>query len=181
MATSDSAKNAILERIPRWLTSVAMLLFVLLLIISYITGKRISWSPFGFVSNVVQSIPKGAVIAFADAPTGSVKVKCKNINSGWKSFDSLDGRFVLGAGTVDEIEYKTGIEGGEREVILTIGQMPNHNHEYTDNSYVLGSPIERDKGGGGHGNEPRTTGSRGNSKPHNNMPPYIVLTYCKKT
>ncbi len=187
MTSENIAKNAILERIPKWLASVALLIFVLLLVISYMTGKRISWSPLGFVSDIAEMksvIPKGAVVAFADHKTGDQERDCSKLGEGWEKFEAANGKFILGAGNNLGRSFAAGSYGGEYEVVLGLNQMPKHSHTYlkqTDTGGGCGL-----SGCGFHSEYPQTNTSSaggndsGETIPHNNMPPYIVLTYCKK-
>ena len=85
--------------------------------------------------------------------------------------------------------------GGEESVKLKLGQMPRHRHSIplvtTDNTYSdagLGTnapyfdyrnredvltKIAMEEASQG-------VGPQGNNEPHNNMPPYISLYFCKK-
>jgi hypothetical protein len=121
-------------------------------------------------------------------------LKIKNSNSGligyfenecpegWVEFVSSKDRFILSAGT----NYHLGTFGGQSEVSLTIDQMPAHTHSYTDPkvSPALWAGPGRELGGDRYREYPTvnggTTTSTGLGKPHNNMPPYIVLKSCKK-
>ncbi len=127
-------------------------------------------------------MPKGAVIAFADAPTGSAKRDCNSIE-GWEDFTAGEGRFFLGAG----VKYNAGHTGGESEQILTSEQIPRHKHGV--HAQKIGSIFEK------NGRElrimnpdapnPRERANQettitGKGEPINTMPPYIALTFCKK-
>lgn len=91
-------------------------------------------------------------------------------------------RVTVGAGS----DYKAGATGGEKEHKLVIGEIPYHDHD----QYGITSDgnanrvVYKDKTGdfsGGYAatinwitdKEKLTTGGCGNSKAHNNMPPYI--------
>ena len=45
----------------------------------------------------------------------------------------LRDKFVLGAGK----DYTVGATGGEKEVILTIAQIPSHNHDISNHSHII--------------------------------------------
>lgn len=131
----------------------------------------------------LSSIPSGAVVAFADAPTGSTKRNCAGLPGGWVDFAAADGRFILGAGRLNENTYRAGQDGGEATVTLTIAQMPKHQHE----TNVGVKPDNYGKGkhaptltGSLAGNVGDLSAPVGGDQPHNNMPPYIALTFCKK-
>lgn len=101
-----------------------------------------------------------------------------HICDGTSGTPDLRGRFVLGASS----KYTTGTFGGEEETLLTIDNMPAHNH---------GLPIIT---GNTSGNARRgvdaewitaaytraSTEISGGDVPHNNMPPYYTLVYIMK-
>jgi hypothetical protein len=128
---------------------------------------------FGLLSNVTNVlVPSAAVIAFDST----------NCPAGWESFKEGSGRFVLGAGTGSGLtERRLRQDGGEESHALTVEEMPPHAHAYIDNQYVISSPLNRDRGGGGTADVKKQTESTGGGKGHNNMPPYIVLQWCRKT
>lgn len=105
---------------------------------------------------------------------------------GWEQVQSLAGRTVIGAGPESEgtsIRVR-GDKGGEEMHAITIDEMPAHNH---GNGWLGGgsiTPAQVQAAGRFPSNLPTAKGSQissvGGSKPHNNMPPFLVLTYCKK-
>lgn len=114
-------------------------------------------------------LPVGAVVAF-DLSDG-----CP---IGWEEFNDAQGRFILGRSD-ERSEWAFRQRHGEAEHVLTIPEMPSHDHKYLDNSYAIVKPISR-SGDGGHRDVQRTTDKTGGGQPHNNMPPYISLYWCKK-
>ena len=86
----------------------------------------------------------------------------------------LRDRFVVGAGT----SYNINDTGGEATHVLTINEMPNHSHSVAADSG--GAPYTLGVGGGGSVINVNTT-SVGGGQPHNNLPPYIGLTFIIKT
>lgn len=127
------------------------------------------------------TLPTGTVIAFApDDPQ-------QTCPSGFSRYDEAVGRVVIGAGTVEKLTPRAFKEvGGEEQVTLTLAQIPPHSHPTS--FVILGY------GGGGdlrHGvahpimdgfppDNSKLTGTAGGGQPHNNMPPYIALYFCKK-
>jgi microcystin-dependent protein len=102
----------------------------------------------------------------------------------------LRGRLVLGAGSGPGLSpYKHGQRGGSEGVALTEAQMPAHNHNAYSNSLV---PSYADPTGKLISNQaqvfnsqpnntslsPATLKTTGNHVPHNNMMPFLTLTYC---
>ena len=86
----------------------------------------------------------------------------------------LRDRFVVGAGT----SYNNNDTGGEATHILTIEEMPAHSHRITvDHGGGIGGIGE----GGGLGTFMINTSSVGGNQGHNNLPPYIGLTFIIKT
>jgi len=108
----------------------------------------------------------------------------ENIPSGWVLCDGnngtpdLRGRFILGYNPNME-KYTIGKYGGTEKHTLTVQEIPSHNH---------GAPtIAGDnntcvcKGGSGVcASKWDFTDGIGGSQPHNNMPPYYVLSYIMK-
>ena len=82
--------------------------------------------------------------------------------------------------------------GGEETQTLLIDQMPNHKHkvhaikgDYEPGARLMHRWIEKPQKG--HEDNPvvrtddfRYTEPTGESKSHNNMPPYIALYFCKQ-
>lgn len=85
--------------------------------------------------------------------------------------------FLLCAGDL----FEAGSSGGEAQHTLTINEMPSHTH------YILGRDTNTQQGSqavhphswDGIGGDVET-GPTGNSKPHNNMPPYQAAYAWKK-
>ena len=144
---------------------------------------------FGVISNWGQSlididIDPGAIVAFDlnDCPAG------------WDNVAQLDQRkfagrtlVIAGPATVRNPESQNttqrshngnGGEGGQESVTLTLSQIPTHNHGglWGGTESIQGMRNE-------HKND--TAGRKqiepdGGGQPHNNMPPFVVATFCKK-
>lgn len=106
----------------------------------------------------------------------------------------VQGKFILAAGTYtdkngEERSFEVGeTDNGEYRHTLIKSEMPSHNHKVSDKIgyYVWGGPSDINKPGNANAAgiwwtslESLTTGTTGNSQPHNNMPPYEVA-YCWK-
>lgn len=117
------------------------------------------------------SVPSGAIMAF------DVR-SCDEVD-GWGDFDEVAGRFILGQ-TSARSEWRFGERGGEAEHQLTIAEMPTHSHLFRRMEHVGGGCGDHGCNGHVEWREDNTR-SAGEDLPHNNMPPYIALTYCKKT
>ncbi|KMW56652.1 Phage tail fiber protein [Candidatus Rhodobacter oscarellae] len=133
-------------------------------------------------------IPVGMVAAFLPGEFGS-----RVCPEGWRQFSEANGRFILGA---RENKYEPGDRGGEESVKLTPEQMPSHVHKVGwSSSGVLHTitlngtrgdvPDDRQyridfEAEGGQAGRNLLTDQVGGNQPHNNMPPYIALYFCKK-
>jgi len=138
----------------------------------------------------LQDVPNGAVVAF-DRGNGCPK--------GWSNYAVGAGRAIVGAGSGNFgtnnkalTSRDFGETGGEETVTLTVDEMPRHSHEIGDPD---GNPLRYQKyefgGTGGGAQLLHSAGNdivddfyyaeeSGNSQPHNNMPPFIALYFCKK-
>lgn len=87
------------------------------------------------------------------------------------TWERIEDVFLLCAGTI----YAAGTRGGEANVTLTIGQMPNHVHDLhigwgSDGGEAWGKLTAN------NGNSPSwSMGGTGGNQPHNNMPPYEAV------
>ena len=103
------------------------------------------------------------------------------------------GRVLVGLDT-SQTEFNTiGKTGGEKTHTLTVDEMPSHTHDMDDavyGNYKNRLGIKED-GGGGNGLIPsmmQTTGyskylptETGGGQAHNNLQPYQVVAYWKRT
>lgn len=101
------------------------------------------------------------------------------------TWEQIKDQFILAAGDT----YAAGSTGGEATHTLTVNEMPRHNHDhvmwYRDQKFGL-------NGRGGDVGSLRLefssadctdgicTDFKGNSKPHNNMPPYVAMYIWKR-
>lgn len=106
---------------------------------------------------------------------------------GWELLESVAGRTIIGAGPKTDLtsERKRGERAGEEVHLLTVDEIPSHNH---GNGWLGAgdiTPSEVAQAARYPGNLPTRKGSEsssvGGSKAHNNMPPFLVLTYCKRS
>ena len=106
----------------------------------------------------------------------------KNLRTGWAICNGnngtppMQGRMIVNYGG----DFPTlNATAGEKEHTLTESEMPIHDHDVAsyagalENSLRIASSTTTGIGGG-------KTYSKGGGKPHNNMPPYIVLVYIMK-
>lgn len=84
--------------------------------------------------------------------------------------------FLVGAG----LDYELGESGGEAEVLLTIDEIPSHNHGYsspTTNIDVESVGVP-DPTGVGLPMLPASTDSTGGGEAHENRPPFYAVVYA---
>jgi len=116
---------------------------------------------------------------------------CDSLGDGWTNYSLISGRFPLAAGTGrdenDEIKAfiltpEHSRQGGTYRHTLTEPEMPSHKHSYRDKHLrdrrgpEIGDDDDRERH---YRHDGRETGSTGKSQPHNNMPPYLVLNFCR--
>lgn len=95
----------------------------------------------------------------------------------WEIDTDYQGRTIIGSGD----GYMFGANGGETSHTLTVAEMPNHTHNLpTGSAGYFGTTRFCGSDGAGENLELATL-SAGGSQPHNNMPPYTVVNYWKRT
>ena len=130
------------------------------------------------------SIPTNTSIVDLIYPVGSYYWNSNSTSPatlfGVGTWTQITNQFIFAAGG----DYASGDTGGEVDHLLTIQEMPSHDHRcIMDQSfYAYGGPMESNEGpASGHGYAYpfyySFTGTKGGSRSHNNMPPYIVA-YC---
>lgn len=150
--------------------------------IAYVDTKKNSFGVNCFPKNEKSLEINGKTVFDMVYPVGSVYV---SVNS--TSPETLFGgtwvqikdKFLLSAGDT----YKAGATGGEATHVLTVDEMPRHNHSI-DNLNASGSTTpymtvqaQEKKGYGGN----VQTFFTGGGQAHNNMPPYIVVYIWQRT
>ena len=113
-------------------------------------------------------------------PVGSIYMSVNNVDpSGFigGTWEQIKDTFLLSAGDT----YVAGDTGGEATHVLTVDEIPSHSHTQTT-TYSSGSSGWANTWAGSNVNgNPQDTGTRGGGKPHNNMPPYLVVYVWKRT
>lgn len=102
--------------------------------------------------------------------------------SGYFRLPDLRGRFIVGYNDIDSEYNKYGNAGGEKKHILTIDEMPPHNHKinfrtekWGDNANSRPFPDAK-----GEDSYKANTLDSGNGASHENRPPYYALAYIIK-
>ena len=118
-------------------------------------------------------------------PIGSVYISINNVEPSslfGGTWEKLEDRFLLASGKT----YTNGNIGGEATHKLTINEMPSHTHTLYIDAKGTTIPawhtrhlfVQNDSP---HEAQPNNLTSTGNSQPHNNMPPYLVVNMWKRT
>lgn len=99
--------------------------------------------------------------------------------TGWYKTPNLQGCFLLPSSS----EYAVNTTGGEKEHTLTVQEMPAHTHQITNKGGNVNSEpswwaMSTMDNAAAPDSYPTgiNTGSTGGGQPHNNMPPYYVVT-----
>lgn len=143
-------------------------------------------------SQHLDAIPPNAVVAF-DGPCPL----------GWAPFEQAAARVIIGAGQPTDPKHKFwyrqlpsgGVEpleltprelresGGEESHFLSLAEMPAHAHKTLRAENTVGNgnfPSKEAMGQNGNVTADGKTDDTGGSRPHNTMPPYYALNFCKK-
>ncbi len=118
-------------------------------------------------------VPEGAVMAF-DRPTGC-PTGWTDMGPGWR------GRMIVAAVSDANDTYGFGKRDGHETHTLTIAEMPRHFHPGSLGAGAANTGTALGVAAPGVLKVPALpTEHEGRSQPHNNMPPYIALYFCKK-
>jgi hypothetical protein len=126
----------------------------------------------------VDSIAKFSIIMWYGDTVPNGWAEC----NGQNGTPDLRGRFPLGEGQGANLTNRPNKSiGGAETHTLTIAEMPKHHHNFY---YPKGNePWSNGDGNAWWGREhntPKDTNQVGDSKPHNNMPPFFVLKFIMK-
>lgn len=163
--------------------------------------KTYQWADFKRFDNLIENTEKNLDFdkrlkaletKKSPVPIGLIaiwgKPETEPIPEGWQEYTGLRGRFPLGWNPDDEEFNEIEKMDGDKDHILTIEEMPSHSHPYSDVYFAEAGGSVALPGGLGSGRSdndnrgheiPRTTGSAGGNKPHNNMPPYRIIRYIE--
>lgn len=122
-------------------------------------------------------------------PIGSIYMSVNSTNPSTLfggTWEQLKDRFLLGAGST----YSNGDTGGSATHKLTVNEMPAHTHNglywqgtkgiSLNSGGTSGYHLQWESGDNGEATD-MVTNTRGGSKAHNNMPPYLVVYMWKRT
>ena len=140
-------------------------------------------------------VPERAIVAFNDT-------SCPT-DGEWEPFDLARGRVVVGAGNMDQVDLHDKLltnwgvsqTDGEEAHVLTEQELAPHHHVTAGSFHpqgakeaggYLGPTTKHSLEDGGAAVYWEYEGSRTTTVPegqvaaHNNMPPFVALTYCQK-
>lgn len=130
-----------------------------------------------------------SVIDFSSIyPVGSIYLSVNSTNPSaffGGTWEQIKDKFLLSCGDL----YENGEEGGEKEHTLTISEMPKHKHGYNltygtaaTKQTTNGKFLAGDSNNAWIWNQEGHTSltNTGESKAHNNMPPYLAVYMWKK-
>lgn len=91
-----------------------------------------------------------------------------------------EGRVLVGNGTSDQ-SFSAGATGGESTHTLTTTEMPSHTHTVSGNIQVPGGAVTRASANNQSAAGSFSTGSAGSGGAHNNLQPYKVVYFWRRT
>ena len=125
-------------------------------------------------------------------PIGSVYINASNSTNPasllgfgtWSAFGA--GKVMVGLDAGDTSFDTAGETGGEKTHTLTVAEMPSHNHNSGDLDNAVGTRSwgtgpDRFSIGNVTGYPIGTIVNKGGGQAHNNLPPYIVVYFWKRT
>ena len=145
-----------------------------------------------FVTTAVAAVdlsavyPVGAIFTTVTAYANSAAVVAVIGGTTWVSFAA--GKMIMGVDTGDT-DFDTVEEtGGAKTHTLTTAEMPSHNHNWAAGEYSGGNDYGTNLLGanntyasGTGASQSMTTSSTGSGTAHNNVQPYIVVYFWKRT
>jgi hypothetical protein len=162
-----SIKNEVIQQFSKWLVAA---------VITAIGLSAIGWWLYLLpkITEITGGMPPGAVAAFDDP---------NDCPAGWVKFDEAAGRTIIGVGAGPGLTVRSYRDrAGEEEHTLTVPELPSHTHDVMQ-------MVQNDAEDGvdsaarnsfEHNNRTVQSGATGGGRPHNNMPPFLALRFCKK-
>lgn len=200
-STIEQIEQEIISEEPSWQRPEAAIVDLTSspLLLSGITSSASTIGSYGYFSNklYVNDLP----VAAQSWPVGSVFISITPDNPAellgfgtWVGIAS--GRMLVGVDPGDPDFDSSEKIGGEKEVVLTEEQIPEHNHEQLPHNHVLTGGITDDTSAPYLGpdaaksaNSPFSAGilpalaenlPAGGGQPHNNLPPYFTVYIFKR-
>lgn len=112
---------------------------------------------------------------------------CNKLGGSWSEFEEASGRLIVGVGAATDQnsetrKFKPYQKGGGYTHKLLESQMPKHVHAqvWGQGSGKLPTTASGNDISTFNGTEIQSTSPKGGNEPHNNMPPFIALYFCKQ-
>ena len=137
-------------------------------------------------------LPKRSIISWSPADVNNIVPPAGwAVCNGQNGTPDLRGRFILGHNPSNNLASgndrsdgnNIGGSGGERNVTLTVGQMPKHSHGIDTGSgtgHTNGDRVDMYSNNSDINMKTGIVKEAGNNESHNNIPPYLVLVYIMK-
>ena len=162
---------------------------IIVILITAIWG----WISVGGLVRVLGGASQAQVVAvdkLLDNAIVLTEQECAVLGVGWIRHEEMGGRFPLGAGKTEdsrqeEGKFEVGDKGGAYLHQLMEPEMPIHRHSHRDRFLDNRRAENRIRGDRNdkqrvYTDETRDTGPSGGNQPHNNMPPYLTINFCRK-
>lgn len=161
-------------------------LFASLVFIAIFSSYGVAESGSG-VLDKIDELEKKSQLLEKRLDNAVIAFESETCPEGWQVYTAASGRTIIGAGKGKGLKARKLREGGGTETHqLTPSEMPEHSHEIegmTHYSYDTTTIPRTHTNLYTNNNKFQFRGmthSTGGSAPHNNLPPYYVLTFCKK-
>ena len=179
----ESYSTSFWSRIPNWLFAAGFLLMVIIVLIQMFRGGALICANGDVLApsckNETEGVPNGTIVLTSD--------ECRSLGQDWRLYQPAAGRVPIAAGvnTDHSGEERTFVVGqsdkeGEYEHALTVDEMPSHSHSYLRSVFLIKDNKRKGRHATYDSDESRPTEETGGNRPHNNLPPYIVLNFCQK-
>ncbi len=175
-----SVIDFLISNLPQWSITVTFIVFVMsVLFLAGIVGIAITEGRVVYIAGLKFGTPEGLpekIVLMTDG-------ECSQLGQDWQLYEPIQGRFPIGAGQNTDASgntqtFSVGQEDNEGEYThqLTIPEMPRHAHGHD------GISPGRHRCGGDCDGVQGSAGAveAGGNAAHNNIPPYLVLNFCRK-
>lgn len=143
------------------------------------TGDQLGAAGLNAITAAINRLtPVGTIITWSPVSGDSTDLSTANKVAayfGFGAWTQIKDRFLLAAGDT----YTVGATGGEATHVLTVNEMPSHNHVYSFPGHDTGTDWYGQNGVAKGSTD--TTRSSGGGLAHNNMPPYQTVYVWQRT
>ena len=170
--------NHLLQRAPNWAVGLGLIAASLVVLVQIFRDQPVYCEGRWFAECPDLSGLESAILI--------TPKECTRLGDKWERYEPAEGRFVIAAGTATDargekrsftISSSRPNTGGTYQHVLTVPQMPSHDHQY-DARKKGHKKIDCGTSCITFPAEPRQTVTTGGGQPHPNVPPYVVLNLC---